>query len=335
MWNRIVNPKTGNLVNVNSNIGMKILSNYIIELNRGKFIGGAEEQKEGDLDDMVIQRYINEYGKGNIFDSLMNAIEEGNMGMVSSILEYNIGKEDFISKSIRINGMLGSLDDMMYTENIGSFLGSFDINKTQGDFNNTLLGRAINNDNIDIVNILLEYGADPNLRDVGGRTPIMYVKSVMILNVLRRAGGDINALDNRGMTALMYAKNIYIVHYLVNKLDMNINGRDNEGNTALMNVILRFPDLSDNVNEENYKIIIKLLKDYASPHILNNDGKNAIMITEEMGIRYLDMGGDLDDEFWNNRKFWINVIIISLDTYGRDNSGFNIDDIVKLQNEIN
>ena len=116
---------------------------------------------------------------------------------------------------------------------------------------------------------------------------------------------------------------------------MDINRKDNEGNTALIHVIRRFPDLSDNVNEENYKIIIKLLKDYASPHILNNNGENAEMVTEEMGNRYVDMGGDLDDDFWINRNFWINVIITSLNTYGRDNSGFNIDDIVKLQNDIN
>ena len=45
MWNIIVNPKNGNKVNVNSNIGKGILRNYIKQLGGVKFRNKEEEER--------------------------------------------------------------------------------------------------------------------------------------------------------------------------------------------------------------------------------------------------------------------------------------------------
>ena len=63
-------------------------------------------------------------------------------------------------------------------------------------------------DKEDVVLILLEHGADPNIRDDHGKTPLMRAASKGQTNIIQgllARGADINAVDQDGMTSLMFA----------------------------------------------------------------------------------------------------------------------------------
>ena len=72
------------------------------------------------------------------------------------------------------------------------------------------------------MNILLSHGADVNLRDSNGNTPLMYrVRKRFdkdILTILMDHGADINAQDKQGNTALMIAA-LADEHMLADLLD--------------------------------------------------------------------------------------------------------------------
>ena len=60
-----------------------------------------------------------------------------------------------------------------------------------------------------IVKLLLEYGADPNQKDVVGNTPLHLaacIDKIDIITLLLKAGTDINSSDNCGRTPLNIAQ---------------------------------------------------------------------------------------------------------------------------------
>ena len=97
---------------------------------------------------------------------------------------------------------------------------------------------------IDIINILLEKGADINAKDNYGRTPLMhaiqYGCSEEVIKILLEKGADINAKDNYGWTPLMYAIQYgcseEVIKILLEK-GADINAKDNYGWTPLMHAI--------------------------------------------------------------------------------------------------
>ncbi len=60
---------------------------------------------------------------------------------------------------------------------------------------------------IDAIRFLLEKGADPNLVDADGFSPLMRAQDVETIKLLLNAHADINAKDNAGFTPLMHAIN--------------------------------------------------------------------------------------------------------------------------------
>ena len=59
--------------------------------------------------------------------------------------------------------------------------------------------------NFDIIEILLEHGADINAHDNGGNTllhELSYTPDLKIINLLIDRGADVNAINNRGETVL-------------------------------------------------------------------------------------------------------------------------------------
>ena len=98
----------------------------------------------------------------------------------------------------------------------------------------------------EIVKKLLEYGADPNAQTKIGYTTLMYASMwrgrTEIVKLLIEAGADPNAKDKFGDTLLLYVSRIgetEIVKLLLADPKTNINAKDEDGNTALMLASMR------------------------------------------------------------------------------------------------
>jgi ankyrin repeat protein len=94
--------------------------------------------------------------------------------------------------------------------------------------------------NIDIVQILLDAGADIDIKDWQGKTALMWAAREEghneIVHILLRAGADANAKDQNGRTALMLASgngNIQTVRLLLDA-EADINTRDINNRSAIM-----------------------------------------------------------------------------------------------------
>lgn len=82
------------------------------------------------------------------------------------------------------------------------------ISKSRDDY--TGLMHALLKGNTEIVSILLEVGADPNIQDNFGYYPLMGAiyppPSIEVINILLEAGADPNIKDKEGRTAIDMAE---------------------------------------------------------------------------------------------------------------------------------
>lgn len=101
------------------------------------------------------------------------------------------------------------------------------------------LSFAVNSrENAGMVKQLLEAGVDVNFAGKAGFTPLMNTESPEILQILLDAGADLEAQDENGRTALMWAvqpfyKNERTVAFLLES-GAELETRDNAGRTALL-----------------------------------------------------------------------------------------------------
>lgn len=94
---------------------------------------------------------------------------------------------------------------------------------------------AIKNGDKSAVEALLAKGADVNVKDEYGQTPLVYVKEKSIAELLLAKGASINARDKRGRTPLYFVANEGmkgIVELLLVK-GADVNAKDNAGETPL------------------------------------------------------------------------------------------------------
>ena len=85
-----------------------------------------------------------------------------------------------------------------------------DIDKLNGYNRSGALAEAIENDDFDIVRLALENGANPNWHDTSHEGNALhyaaeYAKDIRIFEALLEHGADINLQDNEGRTPIMYA----------------------------------------------------------------------------------------------------------------------------------
>jgi len=142
---------------------------------------------------------------------------------------------------------------------------------------------SIIHQNIEITKELLNAGANPNLQDNEGNTPIIlaaFYHNTEIADLLFNldVNIDLSIKNNKGWTALIagcnndapaYSSNKEIITKLIEKGSL-INEKDNNGNTAL-NM------LSNNINDYTKLIITILLEAGADPNIDDNRGDTPLI----------------------------------------------------------
>lgn len=111
--------------------------------------------------------------------------------------------------------------------------------KDKGYDGNSPLHVAVENGNLEIVQVLLNAGAKINSKNSEKRTPLMMLDedaNVELVNLLLRYKAKINLADKEGNTALILASewaNADILQALINA-GANVNAVNKEGRTALM-----------------------------------------------------------------------------------------------------
>lgn len=107
----------------------------------------------------------------------------------------------------------------------------------------TYLQTAIDNDEEEIVGLLIERGANVNVADEDGATPLMQVESIEIARLLLDHGAKVNAADKEGQTALHLLTaepgRIEFAELLISR-GADVNARDHEGHTPLDYIVEGF-----------------------------------------------------------------------------------------------
>lgn len=140
---------------------------------------------------------------------------------------------------------------------------------------NSPLHFAVENGNLEIVQVLLNAGAKINFKNSEKRTPLMMLDedaTPELVNLLLRYGAQVESVDKEKNTALIVAASYSskdVVQTLINA-GANVNAVNIQGETALMHA-------AENGDSE---IVRLLLNAGADANARNRDGKTALGLTK-------------------------------------------------------
>ncbi|MCL1875231.1 MAG: ankyrin repeat domain-containing protein [Synergistaceae bacterium] len=148
--------------------------------------------------------------------------------------------------------------------------------------NTPLMYAAFANPTPEVIMTLIKAGADVNVKNTEGYSPIMQAAQSLypnpeVITALINAGADVNAKNNDGITALMLAammdSNTEVMTTLI-KAGADVNAQIKNGATALVFAVM--------LSTPNPEAIITLLELGANPKLKNHyNGKIAIDIARE------------------------------------------------------
>ena len=240
-----------------------------------------------------------------LLDSGANPIAKNSEGKTALDFAQKLPFESVIYRSVtasakkleyldyrQMNAYIYSLLEKKYP--IPSFAKFTDINKLEVAIEaginvnvSDVLGRsplsmACVDNRADIFKLLVQQGADPNLVNTYGITPLMFCASKQgkLLSDLLNAGSQVNAVDVLGETALLLA-----VNNCKNSADSNNNVRSLlEGGANVKFDDLKIGLLSVVIQRSCSAGIFKLLKDAgADPGETNEQGKSLLQLSIDNG----------------------------------------------------
>ncbi len=165
--------------------------------------------------------------------------------------------------------------------------------KEKGNDDVTPLFLAVENGNVEIARLLLNYGAKVNARDAQRRTPLMRIDSesdIEMVDLLLQFGAKVDLEDKEGNTALMAAaeeSDAKVVEALI-KAGADVNAANEEGWTALM-----FAADDDDVEK-----VRLLLNAGAEINAKNKEDENAWDLTSDAEVEALlvSFGAEVKEE---------------------------------------
>ncbi|KAJ8673387.1 hypothetical protein QAD02_004649 [Eretmocerus hayati] len=144
----------------------------------------------------------------NLYKPFSAVVENGDLDSVKLMIEYGINPVNYVNQLILYkalnNPRLEVLEFLLC-------MGHFDPNEMDLR-NGTPLYKAIEEENPEAIQVLLNYGARPNIACYKGLTPLHHVKYdtesdkvTKCIDILLRHGADGDALDKGGKSALYKA----------------------------------------------------------------------------------------------------------------------------------
>lgn len=174
-----------------------------------------------------------------------------------------------------------SQDDEEEVENLISKGANVNGKEKQHE-NITPLFLAVENGNLEITAMLLNFGADAGALDDNGNTPLMRIDddaTPELVRLLIKHGAKVNSTDKKGNTALILASGSATAEVLQVLLDHNadMDAQNSDGQTALMNA----------VGSDNLESVRVLILSGANVNLKNNDGETAFSMTDSEEIEQI------------------------------------------------
>ncbi|VDO03438.1 unnamed protein product [Rodentolepis nana] len=212
--------------------------NYAI--HRATRLGHLESVK------LLMQRGSHAFvGNGNYDTPLMIASMHGHTEIVKYFLSENIPMMYQLNVKGRSELTLATAKG--HTDIVTLLLAEGDPSKDRIDELNQALRIAVNADNIEITRILLDSGADPNIKDMAGSPLIISPLcrgSEFIVRQLLLKGADIDERDSTGYTLLMRAialGNANFVRTFI-ALGANVNASQANGTATVLSIAKFYDD---------------------------------------------------------------------------------------------
>ncbi|OGF64548.1 MAG: hypothetical protein A2Y62_06930 [Candidatus Fischerbacteria bacterium RBG_13_37_8] len=137
---------------------------------------------------------------------------------------------------------------------------------------------AARNGNLEIVNMIIEKKAEIDIRNMDGRAALAESSKPEITRALLKAGANIELKDYTGATPLLYAAWKRSDEVLKELIDAGaeVNVKDNRGRTPVMGAVI-------DGKLDNLQLLIK---HGAKVNEVDNDGWTALLIAAKEGMKY-------------------------------------------------
>jgi ankyrin repeat protein len=224
-------------------------------------------------------------------DNLIKAVKEDKITKVKELINKNIKDEYDVMLLLLLVIQNNSIKTMKFfiEKNI-----NINLQDNRGE---TALMYAIDYDNIEMIRLLLNAGANPNVLNTHNHTALTLAivgnssNNIEIIEMLLNAGADATAKDRNNWTSLMraitlmqlmncnYTKKITKIVRILLNAGADVNVQNQYGFTALMYAI------RDGFDNECFNIVKLLINSGADILIKNNKGESALsMAINKAGI---------------------------------------------------